>query len=658
MNVTVIESLFFRLLLNSAIENLETTTCEEINNAHACILYKGHSKDKTQASSYRTISTCPFISKALDFYVRELSLSDWSEAKPETQFLGINSSHELGALLLTEAINHSIKDNNSPVYCLFLDARSAFDLTVREIIIRKLHLIGTTGHRLLYLDNRLKHRKTFVEWDNRVLGPIKDELGFEQGGISSGDLYTVYNGDQLSIAQESRLGVDLGVTTVSSIGQADDVVLLSNDINFLSNLLQLTLDYCSTHHVTLAPEKTKLMAFAAPRHKLLVDYQKAVSPITINQVPISFTDAAEHVGVTRSVHGNLPHIQTRVTAHIKALYSLLPRGLNPAASLRIESIYANPKLLSGVAPLTLTKPEISILHSHHKIILQNLQKLHLNTPECFVMFMGGSVGVTATIHLRQLGLFGMICRNPESILNRIASSKLLSEPDSSSSWFVQIRLICTQYNLPSPLFLLSNPPPKSAFRSLVKKKVIDFWQQQYHAEAKKPSLKYFKPQFMSLKHPHPLWTTSRISPFEVNKSIVVARLLSGRYRSDWHTRHWSQTNKDGNCLLCPGKAIPGTIEHLLVTCEALDSKRITLFDFWKQQSAESPHLQSLISTVLDYNITEYVQFLLDPSVVPVVISGCQKKLFNLDDVFHLTRTFCYAIHRRRLQLLGRFNVWN
>ena len=138
---------------------------------------------------------------------------------------------------------------------------------------------------------------------------------------------------------------------------------------------------------------------------------------------------------------------------------------------------------------------------------------------------------------------------------------------------------------------------------------------------------------MSLKHPHPLWTTSRNSPFEVNKSIVVARLLSGRYRSDWHTRHWSQTNKDGNCLLCPGKAIPGTIEHLLVTCEALDSKRITLFDFWKQQSAESPHLQSLISTVLDYNITEYVQFLLDPSVVPVVISGCQKKLFNLGRCF-------------------------
>ena len=277
----------FQILLNSAIENLEISTCKEMNNVHACILHKGHSKDKTLASSYRTISTCPFISKALDFYVRELSISEWAEARPATQFLGSGLSHELGALLLTETINHSIKDNNSPVYALFVDARSAFDLTIREIMVRKLHFIGTNGHKLLYLDNRLKNRKTFVEWDFRILGPIKDELGFEQGGVSSGDLYTLYNADQLSVAQDSGLGVDIGVTTISSIGQADDVVLLSTDLAFLNHLLQLTLDYCDYHHVILALEKTKLMAFSAPRHKLDVDYHKATSVIShYYQVPI------------------------------------------------------------------------------------------------------------------------------------------------------------------------------------------------------------------------------------------------------------------------------------------------------------------------------------------------------------------------------------
>ena len=153
----------FQFLINSAIENLEKTSCEEMNNADANVLYKGHQKDKTLATSYRTISNCPFISKAMDFYIRELSISEWSRAQPKTQYLGANKSHELGALLLTETISHSINNLKQPVFCLFLDARSAFDLTIREIIIKKLHHIGTSGERLLNLDKRLVHRKIFFE---------------------------------------------------------------------------------------------------------------------------------------------------------------------------------------------------------------------------------------------------------------------------------------------------------------------------------------------------------------------------------------------------------------------------------------------------------------------------------------------------------------
>ena len=138
----------------------------------------------------------------------------------------------------------------------------------------------------------------------------------------------------------------------------------------------------------------------------------------------------------------------------------------------------------------------------------------------------------------------------------------------------------------------------------------------------------------------------------------MARLLSGQYRTDWHTRHWSPTNKNGYCLLCPGEHIPGTIEHLLVTCQALDEKRLILFKFWKDQTEESCHLQNLLTVVHNQNIDNYVQFLLDPSVVPQVISGCQEKLFTIEEVFHLTRTYCYGIHRRRLQLLGRLNQVN
>ena len=204
------------------------------------------------------------------------------------------------------------------------------------------------------------------------------------------------------------------------------------------------------------------MAFTPPNQNHLINYLKSVHPITINQTPINFVENAEHVGIIRSVHGNLPHIQNRLSSHLKSLFAVLPAGLarnqyaNPSATLRIQSVFANPVLFSGIASLTLNKSEVGILHAHHKKTLLNLQKLHKNTPECVVMFLAGNIGATAFLHLKLLCLFGMICRLPENIIHRIALNKLYSEPNSSTSWFVQIRHLCSQYDLPSPLYLLNH----------------------------------------------------------------------------------------------------------------------------------------------------------------------------------------------------------
>ena len=132
-------------------------------------------------------------------------------------------------------------------------------------------------------------------------------------------------------------------------------------------------------------------------------------------------------------------------------------------------------------------------------------------------------------------------------------------------------------------------------------------------------------------------------------------MLSGQYRSDWHCRHWSKDNKDGSCPLCPGTSIPGTLEHMLVLCPALDDKRRLLLDFGFEQTQNNQHLQKLLQTMLSSELVVLVQFLQDPSAEPMVISGCQHEKFTLDEIFALTRTFCYGLPRRRLQLIGRFN---
>ena len=251
----------FHFLLNTLISDMNNVSLPEVNSVYAIILYKGHCKDKTSDRSYRTISTCPILAKSLDTYIRQLNIQKWSSHQADTQFQGQGSSHDLASLLLTEVIQHSIYTSNEPVYALYLDAKSAFDLVLREILIRNLFLCGTSGEELIYINERLKNRQTYCEWDKCLMGPIRDTLGIEQGGVNSDNFYKIHNNEQLTSSQNSNLGVSVGDITISAIGQADDVVLTSNNLYNLYNLLHITLCYCSKFRVSLVPDKTKLQVF-------------------------------------------------------------------------------------------------------------------------------------------------------------------------------------------------------------------------------------------------------------------------------------------------------------------------------------------------------------------------------------------------------------
>ena len=117
----------FHFLFNTILDNIEITAADEMNRAHAIILHKSHNKPKNISSSYRTISSCPFLAKAVDMYLGMLSKSDWNSHQAPTQYQGDGMSHELAALLLTSTIHHSLQQKK-PIFVLLLDAKSALIL--------------------------------------------------------------------------------------------------------------------------------------------------------------------------------------------------------------------------------------------------------------------------------------------------------------------------------------------------------------------------------------------------------------------------------------------------------------------------------------------------------------------------------------------------
>ena len=68
----------FNCLLNILITDINFATVPEVNSVYSCIFYKGHQKDRTSDRSYRTISTCPLLAKAMDIYLRILNNKLWN----------------------------------------------------------------------------------------------------------------------------------------------------------------------------------------------------------------------------------------------------------------------------------------------------------------------------------------------------------------------------------------------------------------------------------------------------------------------------------------------------------------------------------------------------------------------------------------------------
>ena len=164
----------FHLLMSSLIKNINCSKLNELNDIWAMILYKGHSKDKESDRSYRTISTCPLLAKCLDLYVGQRYFTLWSSVQAPTQFQGSGSSHELASLLLTEAIQHCLFKAKHSIFVLLLDAKSAFDIVIRQNAIVEAFKAGTTDQGLIYINNRMEQRRTFPQWETSLMGPIND----------------------------------------------------------------------------------------------------------------------------------------------------------------------------------------------------------------------------------------------------------------------------------------------------------------------------------------------------------------------------------------------------------------------------------------------------------------------------------------------------
>ena len=305
----------------------------------------------------------------------------------------------------------------------------------------------------------------------------------------------------------------------------------------------------------------------------------------------------------------------------------------------------------------LTAKEEKILGQHHKVHLQRLLRLHQSTPEPVVFLLAGCLPIQAQLHLRMFAIFGQLCRlrDGDNILAKHALHVFSSGSPSSKSWFWRLRTLCMQYGLPHPISWLSSKPTKLQVKKTAKSGVLQYWLGTLRTKASSlPSLKYLKIEYLGLTKCHPIFTSCGSSPWEVEKATSQARLLSGRYRVEALSGHWTPWNRDGLCTLpeCwqTEASHRGTVEAMLLSCPSLSTYRADLMQFCLTFLSRFPKLTCLAKICLEL---DPVQFWLDCSTMWPVISAKQSEgEWLLYPLFKVTRNYCHVLHSARVSLLS------
>ena len=346
----------------------------------------------------------------MDLHVFNLHKQQWDDAAAPTQFMRDGYSHEVCALALTEALTHSVCNLRHPVVHTYLDTKAAFDSSLKEHVVREVFNAAgkVPSQSILYIANRLSSRKTFLKYNTTVMGPIYDSRGIEQGGISSSRLFQLTTDSTIRSLNESRLGIPIGNNTLAALALADNQVLMANSHQNSQSLIDSAVTLSANYNYQYVPTKTKILV---TNPKPLKSSSPPTIPLdstwSVGGAPVTISSQATHLGIVRSGHpsSNSPAVVTRIAAHACALFGLLNLGLAkghrtpPATALRIELIFASPVLYSGLAPLLLTKPELSTLNVYSRKILRRILKLHDKTAVPAIHLLSGVLPAEATIHI-------------------------------------------------------------------------------------------------------------------------------------------------------------------------------------------------------------------------------------------------------------------
>ena len=204
-------------------------------------LIKDQQGNHSDSNNYRGITISPIISKLFEHCLKIVFNDQLITSEYQFGFKR-NSSTVHAIHCMKQTVNYFI-NNDSRVYCSFLDASKAFDRLVHSGLFLKLIHRGVPIVFLEVIMSWYDGLQCRVKWDGQFSEWFTISAGVRQGGVLSPDFYSIYVDELISIIQRSNRGCYVNNVFMAALFYADDMALLAPSIKGLSLLLKICGDY-------------------------------------------------------------------------------------------------------------------------------------------------------------------------------------------------------------------------------------------------------------------------------------------------------------------------------------------------------------------------------------------------------------------------------